>query len=333
MHKEQQIRFATIGTNFITAQFLKAAKGHKELIYQCTYSREDQKAEDFANAHGARQWCSELEELAGSPEVDAVYIASPNGLHFSQAAMMIEAGKHVLCEKTITTNAEEFNILVEKARQNGVVLMEAMRSVFTPGFEQLQDAVKALGQIRRVSFQYCQYSSRYDNYKKGIIENAFNPKFSNGALMDIGVYCIYPLVTLFGAPERIMADAIMLENGVDGAGTVLAHYKEFQAELTYSKIADGYIENQIQGEEGTLCFNHITNPCRFKTVFRNGYISTVTLPELQNNMSYEIGKWICFIQEKNINHDYLNHSQKTLETMDCVRKQLGIIFPGDKKWM
>lgn len=333
MNNKQHTRFATIGTNFITTQFLEAAKEHRTLVYQCTYSRDNQKAEVFAKANGAKGWCSDLEELAGNSEIDAVYIASPNGLHFQQAEMMIEAGKHVLCEKTITTNAEELKMLIKKAKQHGVILMEAMRSVFTPGFDWLRDSLGVLGSIRRVSFQYCQYSSRYDNYKKGIIENAFNPKFSNGALMDIGVYCIYPLITLFGVPEKILADAIILENGVDGAGTILAHYEDFQAELTYSKIADGHIENQIQGEEGTLCFNHITNPHHFTTHYRSGCVSDWKFPELQNNMTSEIGKWIALIQEHTIDHEYLQYSLETLKVMDTVRKQLGIVFPGDERWM
>lgn len=72
------------------------------------------------------------------------------------------------------------------ALENQAVLLEAMRSVYSPGFQAVRENLHKLGKIRRVSFQYCQYSRRYDNFKKGIIENAFNPALSNGALMDIG---------------------------------------------------------------------------------------------------------------------------------------------------
>ena len=81
------------------------------------------------------------------------------------------------------------------------------------------------GTIRRISFQYAKYSSRYDKFKEGIIENAFNPAFSNGALMDIGVYCVHPLVRLFGMPKKIIADSLLLSNGVAVSYTHLDVYK------------------------------------------------------------------------------------------------------------
>ena len=129
--------------------------------------------------------------------------------------------------------------------------MEAIRSIFTPGYQALAKHLPKLGTIRRASFHFCQYSSRYDKFKSGIVENAFNPIFSNGALMDIGVYCVHPLVRLFGMPEKIKTDAVLLENGIDGSGTILGVYKDMQAELVYSKISSSRIPSQIQGENGT----------------------------------------------------------------------------------
>lgn len=110
-----------------------------------------------------------------------------------------------MIEKTITSNLRELNELCQLAKENNVVIMEAMRSVYSPGFLAIKDAMKKIEPVRRVEFQYCQYSFRYDKYKNGIIENAFNPSFSNGALMDIGVYCVHPLVKLFGLPDEIKA--------------------------------------------------------------------------------------------------------------------------------
>ena len=93
--------------------------------------------------------------------------------------------------------------------------------------------LQKLGKIRRVTFQMCQYSSRYDKFKNGIIENAFRPELSNGSLMDIGVYCVHPMVKILGKPDRVMASCVKLHNGVDGMGTILASYDEqgAQAEL------------------------------------------------------------------------------------------------------
>ena len=183
--------------------------------------------------------------------------------------------------------------------ENQAVLLEAMRSVYSPGFQAVRENLHKLGKIRRVSFQYCQYSRRYDNFKKGIIENAFNPALSNGALMDIGVYCVHPLVSLFGKPERVVTSSLKLSNGIDGAGTILVEYPEFQGELLYSKITDSRVPSQIQGEEGTMVIREIPDPQEITIYYRSG--------KTEN----------------------LENSRMEMELMDEVRRQQGIIFPAD----
>lgn len=328
------IRFATIGTNFVVRWFLEAAARSSELLYVASYSREEEKAKAFAAEYGACRYCTNLQELAESKDVDAVYIASPNSLHFEQSILMLSHGKHVMCEKTITSNMQELNKLVEAADKNHVVLLEAMRSVFDPGFAVIKENLKRLGKIRRVSFQYCQYSSRYDKFKNGIIENAFNPSFSNGALMDIGVYCIHPLVKLFGLPKKIVSDAILLHNGVDGTGTILARYEEMQAELIYSKISDSYIPSQIQGEDGTLVIEDIPNPRKVTFYGKGGECEVLVSHKPELNLIYEIQEWIEQIKGNRDWHDPMKASLMELQVMDEVRRQLFIKFPADEeeKW-
>ena len=188
------IRCATIGTNFVADWFMKAVQACDGITCSLVYSRNRETAEAFCGKHGAGRWCTDLMEVAEAEDVDAVYIASPNSLHYEQAALMLSHGKHVLCEKTITSNEAELKELIRIAGENRAVLMEAMRSVHEEGFLRLREVLPMVGTIRRASFQYAKYSSRYDKFKEGIIENAFNPEFSNGALMDIGVYCVHPLV-------------------------------------------------------------------------------------------------------------------------------------------
>ncbi|WP_124065504.1 Gfo/Idh/MocA family oxidoreductase [Clostridium sp. E02] len=325
------IRFATIGTNFIVRKFLEAAAKSSELLYIASYSRDEEKAKAFAAEYSACRYCTDLMGLANSKDVDAVYIASPNSLHFEQSILMLSHGKHVLCEKTITSNQLELDKLIETADKNHVVLLEAMRSVFDPGFAVIQDNLHRLGLIRRVSFQFCKYSSRYDNFKKGVIENSFNPLFSNGALMDIGVYCIHPLVKLFGLPNKIISDAIFLHNGVDGAGTILARYEQMQAELIYSKISDSHIPSQIQGEDGTLVIEEIPNPCKITFYGKNGETEVLMSREPESNMIYEIKEWIGQIKGERDWHESMRSSRMELQMMDEVRRQLSIKFPADEE--
>ena len=110
--------------------------------------------------------------------------------------------------------------MIRVARQNGITLMEAMKSTLTPNFQQLRRHLAEAGCLRRYFASYCQYSSRYDKLKAGIVLNAFNPELSNGAMMDLGVYTVYPLVVLFGRPKRISATGLKLSTGVDGQGAV-----------------------------------------------------------------------------------------------------------------
>ncbi len=325
------IRFATIGTNFVVDWFLKAASQCGELQYEAAYSRSEDTARAFGARYGAKGYCTDLKELAGRGDIDAVYVASPNSLHFEQAALMLMNGKHVLCEKTITSNPMELKTLLRLAEEHQVTVMEAMRSVFDPGFQIIRENLVRLGRIRRVTFQYGKYSSRYDSFKKGIVENAFNPAFSNGALTDIGVYCIHPLVKLFGLPKQIRAEGLLLENGVDGAGTILASYDGMQAELLYSKISDNRLPSQIQGEEGTMVIREIPNPYEVAFYDRKGNKEVLVSHENELNMIHEIREWINVIEGRSQAALHNQYSLMELEVMEEVKKQLGIHFPADKE--
>jgi predicted dehydrogenase len=243
---------------------------------------------------------------------------------------MLNGKKHVLCEKTIASNRKELELMLKAANDNDVVLLEAMRSVFDPGFKVIADHLSKLGTVRRVTFQYCQYSSRYDNFKKGIIENAFNPTFSNGALMDIGVYCIHPLVKLFGMPQKIWGDAVMLSNGVDGAGTIMVKYEGMQGELIYSKIAHSRLPSQIQGENGCMIIKEIPDPKEITIIYNDGKQENIPIHKQDNNMYYEVEELIQLIQTKSSAQEHNQYSLMQLSIMDEARKQMGIVFEADK---
>jgi predicted dehydrogenase len=162
--------------------------------------------------------------MASSDIVDAIYIASPNYMHCSQATLCMDYGKHVLCEKPMASNAREAELMIQASQRNGVALMEAMKSTLSPNFRAVKENLHRIGTPRRYFASFCQYSSRYDKFKEGIVLNAFKPELSNGAMMDIGVYTIYPMVVLFGRPQSISAQGIVLSSGADGQGAVNMQY-------------------------------------------------------------------------------------------------------------
>ncbi|WP_027407967.1 Gfo/Idh/MocA family protein [Anoxybacteroides tepidamans] len=325
------IRLATIGTNWITQEFLQAAQPISNLVLTAVYSRTEEKAKEFAEKTGAKRIFTDLEEMAKSDEIDAVYIASPNSLHAEQAILLMNHGKHVLCEKPLASNVREVNAIIEAAQKNGVVFMEAMKTTLLPNFQAIRKHLHKIGKVRRYFAAYCQYSSRYDAYKQGTILNAFNPAFSNGALMDLGIYCLYPMVVLFGKPQSLKANSVMLESGVDGEGSIVLNYGDMDAVVMYSKITNSYIPAEIQGEEGSIVIDAIHTPTKVEIRYRDGRVEDITEPQPQHPMYYEALEWVELIlngkrQSETNSH---THSLITAEVMEEARKQTGLRFPAD----
>ena len=253
----KKIRFGVIGTNNITDWVIAGGREDERFELAAVCSRTRERAEEFAAKHSIPHIFTSLEEMAKCPLIDAVYIATPNYMHARQSILCMDNGKHVLCEKPFASNAREVRAMIDAARRNNVTLMEAMISTLNPNFAIVKERIKQIGTVRRYFASYCQYSSRYDKFKEGIVLNAFKPELSNGAVMDIGIYTIYPMVALFGRPEKIDAQGVLLHTGVDGQGAVNLQYKGMNATILYSKIANSSLPTEIEGEEGNLLLDRI----------------------------------------------------------------------------
>lgn len=327
------IPFGIIGTGKITRTFLEAVQSVPELTLRAVYSRSLEKAQSFGEEYGAKVFTDSLEDLAADRDMQAVYIASPNCCHCEQAIRMMDAGKHVLCEKPTASNQKEYQRMLEAARRNGVVFFEAMRPAFTPEMAMVEETLPRLGKIRQSSFSFCQYSSRYDNFKNGIIENAFRPELSNGSLMDIGVYCIHWMVRLFGMPESLQASPIFLENGVDGAGAIIGTYPDMQVQLLYSKICDGHTPSEIQGENGSLLMDTVSQPQKLTLCLRGQTPEALPVTPCANNMVYEARRWAQWIT-RGPDRELFRVQDDTmteLRVLDKVRALCGIRFPADER--
>ena len=208
-----KIRFGVVGTNFITDWVIAGAREDERFELVAVYSRTQETADAFAAKHQIPYTFTSLEEMAQSPLIDAVYIASPNFLHASQSILCMKHGKHVLCEKPFASNAREVKEMMAASHEYNVTLMEAMKPTLTPNFRAVRENLHKLGTIRRYFSCYCQYSSRYDKFREGIVLNAFKPELSNGAMMDIGIYTLYPMVVLFGRPQKVEATGVVLSSG------------------------------------------------------------------------------------------------------------------------
>lgn len=326
------MRFGIVGTNWITERFIQAAMETDEFSLTAVYSRTEDKGKAFADKYNSQpEVFTDLAQMAASDQVDAVYIASPNSLHAEQAILCMNHGKHVLCEKPFASNAAEVKSMIEAARNNDVLLMEAVKSTLMPNFKIIKDHMYKIGRVRRYFASYCQYSSRFDAFKQGKVLNAFNPAFSNGSLMDLGVYCLYPMVTLFGKPEEVRAVGVLLSSGVDGEGSIVMKYPDMDAIVMYSKITDSYLPAEIQGENGTMVIDKISQPYEVKIHYRDGTIEDLTKAQTREPMYYEIQEFIDLIKsgERNSSINSLECSLTVAEVMEEARQQFGLRYEAD----
>jgi predicted dehydrogenase len=325
------IRFGMIGTNWITEQLIQAARETEDFVLSAVYSRTEERAKAFADKYEIPNLFTDLESMAASNQLDAVYIASPNSFHAKQAIVCMNHGKHVLCEKPIASNAAELKEMIAAAQANNVLLMEAVKSTLLPNFRVIGNNLHKIGPVRRYFASYCQYSSRYDAYKQGTVLNAFNPAYSNGSLMDLGIYCLYPMVTLFGKPDSIHAAGVMLSSGVDGEGSMVMKYQEMDAVIMHSKISNSYLPSEIQGENGTIVIDKINQPENVRIHFRDGTTEDLTQAQGHSSMFYEVKEFIELVKsgarESTVN-TYAN-SLATAEIMDEARRQIGLVYAAD----
>nr|WP_024965834.1 Gfo/Idh/MocA family oxidoreductase [Pantoea sp. IMH] len=324
------IRFAIVGTNWITRQFVDAAHQTGKMKLTAVYSRTLEQAQAFSNEYQVAHIFTSLERMAGSEDIDAVYIASPNALHCQQALLFMQHGKHVICEKPLASNLREAEAMIACARDNQVVLFEAFKTASLPNFRVLQQALPGVGKLRKAQLTYCQYSSRYQRYLDGENPNTFNPAWSNGSIMDIGFYCLASAVALWGEPVSVAANASLLESGVDAHGTVVMNYGDFDVTLLHSKVSQSVNASEIQGEEGSLVIDHIAECQRITVMPRSGKPQDLTQPQHINTMFYEAETFAKLIDNKEVNHPGLAVSRTTAKLLTEIRRQTGVIFPADK---
>lgn len=312
------VRFGIIGTSSISDKFVEALKTIKKCEVTAVYSRSVEKGDYFATKHDIKTIYLSLEEMAESQKVDAVYIASPNGLHPSQAIKMMENGKHVICEKAIAPTVKELDEMIRIAKENNVVLMEAMRPTLNPNFNIIKESLEKIGPVRGITASYCQYSSRYDNLKKGELTNIFDPKFSGGALYDIGVYPLYFTIGMFGVPDEYIGGNYLVSSGADGYGNIILKYNDKIASITYSKITDSKLPSEIQGEKGSIIIEKLSTVKGIKILYRDGREEKIEMEIHKNDMVYEAMEFINLIKKGKLESDINSHknSRKVVEIME-----------------
>lgn len=267
------LKLGTIGTSWITQAFIDSARQAGGIKINACYSRDENRAKEFAKKNGAEFYFCEPEKMASCGAVDAVYIASPNALHYEQSKLFLENGRHVLVEKPATTTKEQSEELFALAEKNGLVYAEAIMSVHTPQFGLLKKELEELGRLRTVNLVFCQLSSKYGLYLDGKNPNIFNPRLHTGCLMDIGVYNVYIAAALFGKPDAITSCAVFLDSGADACGTAVLRYGDMTVNLIYSKVGQSYSPSEFIGDKASLSVDSISQLTGIDRVTKDGRIN------------------------------------------------------------
>lgn len=301
------MKVGTVGTGFIVDRMISAMKDSGIEVIAC-YSRSLEKAKEFCEKHQMKRYYSNLEELLKDEEVDTIYVASPNSLHYSQSKMALQAKKHVINEKPFCPSLKESEDLFKTAKENSVYIFEAITNQFLPNYQILKENLYRVGDIKLVQCNYSQYSSRYDKYKNHEQTNAFDPHFNGGALMDIGVYCLHFVTGLFGKPEKTMYYANKGYNGIDTSGILILQYPEFVATCAGAKDSSSDIFAYIQGDKGCLRVKGVSIgilpnvdfiPPKGEPLLNKNNSSSLNLGiEQEMHMIYECKEFVRIINEK-----------------------------------
>lgn len=322
---------ATIGTGMIVDWFLNAAR-QNGVVCKAMYSRNAEHAKKLAEEYDVKDIYTDLDEMLVRDDIDFIYVASPNSLHYSYTMKAMKAGKHVICEKPFASNVKEFEDMVAYAKEHKRFLFEAIVTLHMPNYQLIREQIHRLGTIRMVQCNFSQYSSRYDKVLAGETPNVFNPAFSGGALADIGIYNLHFVTGLFGKPDAMYYYPNKHENGIDISGVAILKYDGFHAVCVACKDTKSHCIAQIQGEKGYITMDSETSKCSSFIVNTDGMSEDISVRQNDCSLYYELKDFKKIFEEEDLETCYgmLEHSRDVMEVFESLRKDGGIVYTADK---
>lgn len=328
------MKIGILGAGNIVFDFLKYSQSNKEieLLGICALPKEKEKLDKYAMEYGIQEVYLDYDEMLKNEEIEVIYIGVNNHLHYIMTKKALKANKHVICEKPFTSNLKELEELNAVATQKELIILEAITTQYLPNVKKIGSLLDTLGNIKIVSVNYSQYSSRYPSFLEGKILPAFDVNMSGGALMDLNVYNVHLLVTLFGKPLDVDYKA-NVQHGVDTSGIMTLDYGTFKAVLIGAKDCKAPISTTIQGDKGCI---EINTPCNvvvdFKRIGNDNIEQVYDEQKGVHRMHFEFEEFIRIIKEKD--YAYANQMMEksliAMNIMTTARLKANIIFPTDK---
>ena len=326
------MRLGIIGCGTIVQEFLpKLIKLDGIEVVGIMDAGNIEKTKEFAKENNILLCTNYFEELANS-NIDTVYVAVPNFLHYDYCVKAMNKGLNVIVEKPFTSNYKQSKELIDIAKEKNVFLFEAITTLYLGNYLKIKEWLPLIGDIKIVQSQYSQYSRRYDAFKNGEILPVFDINKAGGALMDLGLYNIFYIVGLFNEPEEVYYYP-NIERNIDTSGILIIDYKDFKAIALNAKDCKGVAYGMIQGTNG--CIKSEISPNMIgkvilelnngtKEEYDDGYGKERLIPEFSvfvnaiNNKNYDF----CY---EMLDKSLIVSKIQTKARMDC-----GIIFPEDK---
>lgn len=324
------MKTAILGAGTIIPAFLEAAQKIEELEAYAIFGQESDlpRMTEFQKQYGITKIYHDYDKLLDDPEVEVVYVALPNHLHYMFAKKAAESKKHVIVEKPFASTYQQAKELIDIAGKNQVMIFEAISNQYMPNYQKTKELVKELGDVKIVQLNYSQYSRRYDLFKEGTTLPVFDPKKAGGALMDLNVYNVHYVVGLFGKPDSIHYIA-NIERGIDTSGILTMEYPTFKCVSVGAKDCKAPVSINVQGDKG---FVHSDDPANvygsFTFAYNTGEPQTIALNEGMPRLYYELRVFTDMVLSKNYEEaeGYNRHTLDVMEILDKARRQVGIDF-------
>ncbi|NMM98714.1 Gfo/Idh/MocA family protein [Bifidobacterium olomucense] len=254
----RELRWATLGCGVIANQLAQAMESKGRELYAVA-NRTHAKGVAFAERYGIGKVYDQIDDVFDDPDVDVIYISTPHNTHIAYLRRALAAGKHVLCEKSITLNSDELREAMDLADANHVVLAEAMTLYHMPVYKKLNDLIAsgALGELKLIQMNFGSYKE-YD-----MANRFFNRNLAGGAMLDIGVYALsFVRWFMSSKPDQMLSQVKAAPTGVDEqAGILLTNPDGQMATVTLSL--------------------HAKQPKRGTAVFDKGYVEIYDYPRAE----------------------------------------------------
>lgn len=291
-------------------------------------SRDLEKAKAFANEHGFQHAFGSYEEMLADDEVKLIYIATPHSHHYTHMKMCLEAGKHVLCEKSFTVNEKQAAEIFRIAEEKKLLVTEAIWTRYMPSRKIINDLLdeKVVGDVRKMTANL--------NYPLLDKERIVKPELAGGALLDVGIYPLNFAYMHFGDKVReIRSAAQMTSAGVDGENAMILLYDDGRMAVLNSGIhGKSDSEGVFYGSTGCMVVENINDPENIKIYDTDrNLIREVKIPEQISGYEYEITETISCIKEGKLECPSMPHEEtlKMMRIMDELRAEWGMKYPDE----